>query len=674
MRASFQLASASGTITGSADAAETVVLVHGANGHAGEWDLFADALAAGAPDAGTRAIAVDLPHHGSASSSTPFDLDACRDTVLAAMDGLSVERAHLVGSSFGGLVVLSLAADTPDRVASVTTLGTSDGGDTLLADAIAAAIDASGARAFYEESIPRYSYPAGTAPAVLADAIERAAAPGDAAAIEIVRTAFGTSAEVISAPLQVPTLVVGGAEDSTCPPERVTALASLLGTAPLIVPGLAHLPHLEAPDRIAALLRRHWALPVEPERTVADLAALETMTRDENGVQRLCWSETWSQTRQWYRRRLAEVPGVRIDRDAAGNLHATLPGRSRRTVVIGSHLDSVPSGGNLDGGYGVMAGLEVLRAAARRGVPLPVTLRLTDWADEEGARFGRSLFGSSAVAGTLDVASFRGLVDAGGDTSERVLARHDVDLDRIDDARVWMRDVVAYLELHIEQGPRLEAAGRTLAAVTGSLGVERHSIRMHGVPSHAGGTPMALRADPVQAAARFLVAARERVEDAGGLFTSGVFAASPGTPTAIAETVTFTVDIRHDDASALSRCWSELAELLAAVSAEERVDVATEVLWQIAPVHFDAGLIGRALEVVTAFTGSPERLMSGPLHDACEMSGAGIPTVMLFVPSIGGISHAPDEDTAVPHLRDGVRALAALLDDVSTALGIPEEP
>jgi Acetylornithine deacetylase/Succinyl-diaminopimelate desuccinylase and related deacylases len=180
---------------------------------------------------------------------------------------------------------------------------------------------------------------------------------------------------------------------------------------------------------------------------------------------------------------------------------------------------------------------------------------------------------------------------------------------------------------------------------------------------------MALRADPVQATARFLAAARDLVRDAGGLFTAGVLNAHPGTPTAIAEVVTFTVDVRHDVAAALQDCWSRLAVLLAEVCADEGVRVEHEPLWQIAPVPFDEGLISRAESIVHTATGHSVRLTSGPLHDACEMAMAGIPTAMIFVPSIGGISHAAEESTDTADLWGGVRALAALVGDACTAGG-----
>lgn len=274
MRAPFQFAVPGGTVTGWSagtdgpdgpagtdgpdDAVGTVVLVHGANGHAGEWEPLADVLSAAVP--GTRVVAVDLPAHGD-SSAAAFDLDACRDAVLAAMDGLDIVRAHLVGSSFGGLVVLALAAGHPGRVRTVTTAGTSAGGDVAMADAIAAAIAAYGVREFYAETIPQFSYPAGTPTEVLEAAIERASAPGPEVATQIARAAFGTDAAVIPAPLAVPVLVLGGADDQTCPPERVAQLAERFGAEPTIVPGLGHLPHLEDPARLAGLLRTFWTVP-----------------------------------------------------------------------------------------------------------------------------------------------------------------------------------------------------------------------------------------------------------------------------------------------------------------------------------------------------------------------------------------------------------------------------
>ena len=192
-----------------------------------------------------------------------------------------------------------------------------------------------------------------------------------------------------------------------------------------------------------------------PKRTVAELKELRALTSDENGAQRVAWTDTWLRAREWYAKKLAELP-VEHHYDAAGNNWATLPGDSEKCLLIGGHLDSVPNGGWLDGALNVLAGLEVLRRFAEEfhGRP-PVTIRLVDWADEEGARFGRSLLGSSAFAGTHTISADRGRTDRDGIKLEDALRRCGIEIDRFPEAAREQKNAVAYLELHIEQGPVL---------------------------------------------------------------------------------------------------------------------------------------------------------------------------------------------------------------------------
>src|SRR5881394_2806773 len=190
---------------------------------------------------------------------------------------------------------------------------------------------------------------------------------------------------------------------------------------------------------------------MDPKRTVAELKELRTLTADENGAQRVAFTKTWLAARDWLKKKLEALP-VEIHTDAAGNLWTTLRGQSERALLIGGHMDSVPNGGWLDGCLNVLAGVEILRRihAQYHGKP-PLTVRLVDWADEEGARFGKSLFGSSAFAGTHSIAADRTRTDRDGETLEDILRECGFDIDRVGDATVERKDVAAYLELHIEQ-------------------------------------------------------------------------------------------------------------------------------------------------------------------------------------------------------------------------------
>src|SRR5213596_3286671 len=263
-------------------------------------------------------------------------------------------------------------------------------------------------------------------------------------------------------------------------------------------------------------------MPLSPSRTVDELKELRELTGDENGAQRVAWTETWSTARKWLDKKVSELP-VEKTCDAAVNQWFTLGGDSDRALLIGGHIDSVPNGGWLDGALNVMAGVEVLRRIAEDGTPR-LTVRLVNWADEEGARFGRSLFGSSAAAGSMaDQDELREKVDADGIALPDAVSEHGVDLDRALDARPQLEDAAAYLELHIEQGPMLESLGLPLGVVLGTFGVERHQITWTGQAAHAGSTPMDKRRDALAGASKLALEIRSIAAGVGdgAVCTSG---------------------------------------------------------------------------------------------------------------------------------------------------------
>jgi hydantoinase/carbamoylase family amidase len=322
----------------------------------------------------------------------------------------------------------------------------------------------------------------------------------------------------------------------------------------------------------------------------------------------------------------------------------------------------VPNGGWLDGALNVVAGAEVLRRIAEEGEP-PVTVRLVNWADEEGARFGRILFGSSAAAGSMvDQDELRSRRDAGGQALPEVLAAHGVDLDRALEARSRLHGAAAYLELHIEQGPVLEALDLPLGVVLGTFGVERHQITFRGQAAHAGSTPMDKRRDALGGAAKLALEIREIAKRTGGgaVCTVGSCVTKPGIVTSVVETCTVLLDQRHLDAGKLASMLAEAKDASRRFADEEDVDVEWERVWAIEPILFDEELIALADEAVNEVAGQSHRLPSGPLHDAAEVSRAGVPTVMLFVQSLRGLSHTKLEDTKPEHLELAVRALDRL--------------
>ncbi len=286
---------------------------------------------------------------------------------------------------------------------------------------------------------------------------------------------------------------------------------------------------------------------IDARRVIADLRELDRRTGGPDGAQRLCWGNGWREARSLLIELLDEI-SLTAKADAAGNLWASLEGERKPALALGSHLDSVPDGGWLDGALGVMAALDVLRAWSEADVRPPRTLTLVDWADEEGARFGRSLFGSSAFSGTLVPAEVRDLRDRGGNRLADVLAENGVDLDLAPGAASRVGRLAAYLELHIEQGPVLEGEGLRAAAVSGCAGVERHRFRFTGQASHAGTTPMDRRRDAGLAAAELALRVEEIALRHAGVATAGALALRPGIPTAVAGEAELLVDLRHPKA------------------------------------------------------------------------------------------------------------------------------
>ena len=402
-------------------------------------------------------------------------------------------------------------------------------------------------------------------------------------------------------------------------------------------------------------------MALDPSRTVAELKELRALTGDEDGAQRVAWTDTWETARSWLREKVAGTGAVE-EIDEAGNQWFTLAGASDRALLLGGHIDSVPNGGWLDGSLNVMAGVEVLRRIAAEGAP-PLTVRLVNWADEEGARFGRSLFGSSAAAGSMaDQDELRQRRDANGIALPDALHEHGVDLDRALEARSQLAHAAVYLELHIEQGPVLESLGLPLGVVLGTFGVERHLVTWKGQAAHSGSTPMGQRRDALAGAAKLALEIRPIAAEVGegAVCTSGGVVCKPGIVTSVVETAEQLLDQRHLGATELARLLSLAQEASERFAREERIEVSWSRIWSIEPILFDPGLIELADESIREVSGTSHRLPSGPLHDAAEVARAGVPTVMLFVQSLRGLSHTKLEDTKEEHLELSVQALDRL--------------
>jgi allantoate deiminase len=400
-------------------------------------------------------------------------------------------------------------------------------------------------------------------------------------------------------------------------------------------------------------------------RVIADLRELAARTSTAEGAQRLAWGPVWRDARAWFKSKI-EPLGLPIETDSAGNNWVTIRGASSKTVIVGSHLDSVPNGGWLDGALGVTAALEALRANA--GTTPPVTLKLVDWADEEGARFGRSLLGSSAAAGSLKIDDVRGLTDRQGTTLPDALEENGVSIDRMADARKELGaiDARAYLELHIEQGPVLESMQKPTGVVLGTFGVERNMLRFTGQAAHSGSTPIPMRRDAFLAAAETALACREIARrhskpGAGVVCTVGIVNVEPKIVTAVPGACEISLDQRALEPSVLAAMLADARQVADQAAQANNVKVEWKPLWRIEPRLFDPDLVRLCEEAVREETGDAPKLPSGPLHDAAEMVPH-MPVVMMFVYSSNGLSHCKEEDTPVPHLERSIRAYLRLVE------------
>jgi len=400
---------------------------------------------------------------------------------------------------------------------------------------------------------------------------------------------------------------------------------------------------------------------IDPKAVLKHLDELRALTANEDGAQRVAWSPVWLKARAWFEQKLAALP-VEYHFDAAGNRWVTLPGDSEKTLVFGSHLDSVPNGGWLDGCLGVIAGLEVLTAISKQynGRP-PCTIKLVDWADEEGARFGRSLFGSSAFAGTHSIEADRVRTDRDGLTLEEALKHCGISVETIAAASIEQKNLSAYLELHIEQGPILEKLGKPLGVVQGTKGVERWAITFRGQEAHSGSTPMEVRRDALAACAKLALEIRPIArKHPQSVATMGSVKTFPGIVTAVVGRCEATLDMRDLDAKVLAGMLADAQSASERFAKEEGCTVEWSKIWSIEPIPFNAELIEFCDQAILEIAGVSERLPSGPLHDAAEVARVGIPTVMMFVQSLNGLSHNKAEDTLREHIEQAVLAFGSL--------------
>lgn len=402
---------------------------------------------------------------------------------------------------------------------------------------------------------------------------------------------------------------------------------------------------------------------VSSARLANDLTYLATLgARNDGGVERLALNTSDIQARRWLAEQ-ATTLGATASVDAIGNVFLDLPGREPglAPVVTGSHLDSQPTGGRYDGALGVVAGLEALRAIRDTGVTLRRSLSLVSWTNEEGARFAPGTSGSAVFCGLRRIHEIRAIRDVDGVTLGSALDECLAMLKADGIAhRPLGTPMHAFIELHIEQGPILEAAGAPVGVVEGIQGVSWFEVTVTGSANHAGTTPRAMRRDALEGACALAISLRELACDEADCvrFTIGKFAVSPGSVNTIPDQVTFTIDLRHTEAATLDTLAASFQRL--AEQSWAGCEVTLTLLSRIAPVEFPASLTALIGETAENLGLKAPRLMSGAFHDAIHVAEH-CPTAMVFVPCRDGLSHHPNEHVELNDAVSGTRLLAASL-------------
>jgi len=357
--------------------------------------------------------------------------------------------------------------------------------------------------------------------------------------------------------------------------------------------------------------------------------------------------------------------GMTVREDAAGNVIGRYPGNSADapTLMIGSHLDTVVMAGKYDGILGVFTGISCVASLRARGIHLPFAIEVIGFGDEEGARFQSTFLGSRAVAGTFD-ATLLGRTDENGITMATAMTAFGLDPNRIGEAAFEPDELLAYIELHIEQGPILEEQGLAVGAVSAIAGAERFVVTVTGLAGHAGTVPMALRRDALLAAAECsLVVEKFAAKRPGVVGTVGRFDVSPGATNVIPGQVTFTVDLRAADDRDRIEVAEEIQNHWREIAARRDVELNTEVVHTASSVHCAPHICRQIAAAVGREEGRALELTSGAGHDAAAM--ASITDVgMIFVRCTGGISHHPDEMITAADASAGARVLLDVIENL----------
>jgi N-carbamoyl-L-amino-acid hydrolase len=368
--------------------------------------------------------------------------------------------------------------------------------------------------------------------------------------------------------------------------------------------------------------------------------------------------------------RWADAAGCSVRVDAVGNLFMRRPGRdeSLPVVMTGSHLDTQPTGGKFDGVYGVLAGLEVIESLNDARVSTLHPMELCVWCNEEGSRFPMAMMGSAVWSGRLPLSTALGLADRAGISVRQELQRLGVPTE----VPISRQPVKASFEVHIEQGPVLERAAKTIGVVTGVQHMSRHEIVVEGQEAHAGPTPMDMRRDPIRVLAELLpalyAAAEQRGRDAR--ITFGFIETLPGSPNTVPGLLRFTVDIRHPSSAQYVSLREETNRLVEAALLRQGLKGEIRCVWEAPGVSFDPACVGAVRAAVSTLGFNAMEMVSGAGHDSCNVSAV-VPTAMVFVPCAGGLSHNEAESAAAGDLEAGANVLLHAM--LSMAIPNPNE-
>jgi allantoate deiminase len=380
----------------------------------------------------------------------------------------------------------------------------------------------------------------------------------------------------------------------------------------------------------------------------------------DGAVTRVAWSWELFEAYDWAANRMRGL-GLEVEIDRAGNLFGCWQAgtESSGAVLVGSHLDTVPSGGRFDGALGVVAAIDAVTLLMEEGFEPVRPLWIAAFMDEEGTRFNTALFGSRAFTGE-DLTGLSERVDAAGLSLREAMAGMGFDLDQVGEAR-RIDEVAAYLELHIEQGPVLEAEGVEIGVVTSIVGVRGYRVRLTGEANHAGTTPMRLRRDALAGAARIALELRDAARTREAVTANvGKLALEPGGANVVPGIAEFTIDVRAPTAAGVEELERLVEATVTSIAEEERLVAELEQTFALEPLELDPELVDVVEHAAQAEGATAMRMPSGAGHDAM-LVGRWVPAAMLFVPSRGGVSHSPEEYTSAAHAELGMHVLAGAL-------------